>query len=82
MCSIAHGLNIKSMKEAKRHFVHRRKIWKLKQYNFREEFFANFKQNLEERDMETDVEGNLTFLKRCLLETSDKVCGRTKRPVR
>ena len=76
-------LTIKSMIERKRPFVPRRKIWKLRDSAIRDEFCANFKQNLETVDnRKTDIESKWSLLKGCLLDASDNVCGWTKGPVR
>ena len=75
-------LSVKSVKEVKRPFVARRKVWKLKKVVAREDFSAAVKQKLESLDKGTRVEDQWSALKSCLLDASDRVCGWTKGQVR
>ena len=58
-------------------FVSRCKVWRLKNETVRRHFVEEVEKRAADRSMK-DVEGAWSGLKSCLLEVSDKVCGRSK----
>jgi len=63
------------------HFVSKCKVWKLREPGMKEHFAEVVREKCEgESEGDDSVEGIWKGFKRCLLEGSDEVCGRTKRP--
>ena len=69
------GLTIKATKEAKKSFIPKRRVWKLKDVTVREEFLTETRGQVSDTFPNGTVEDLWYSLKNSLLKASDKVCG-------
>ena len=86
-CALQHqllvcDLTIKATKEAKKPFIPKRRVWKLKDATVREEFLTGIRGQVSDTCPNGSVEDLWYSLKDSLLKVSDKVCGWTSKPPR
>ena len=73
-------LNIRIEREKKKPYIPKLKVWKLREAEAKKEFVSCVEEQCLACDQTDDVEGNWRKLKKILLDSIEKVCGRTKGP--
>ena len=73
---------VDKVKMARKPFVPKRKVWKLKEEATKVEFLNKFRSKSEELNNRVSVNDIWNSIKSDLLESSDEVCGKTKGPPR
>ena len=73
-------LNIRIEREKKKLYIPKLKVWKLREAEAKKEFVSCFEEQCLACDETDYVDGNWHKLKKILLDSTEKVCGRTKGP--
>ena len=73
-------LNIRIEREKKKLYIPKLKVWKLKEAEAKKEFVSCVEEQCLACDETDDVAGNWCKLKKILLDSTEKMCGRTKGP--
>ena len=73
-------LNIRIEREKKNLYISKLKVWKLREAEAKKEFVSHVEEQCLACDETDDVEGNWYKLRKILLDSTEKVCGRTKGP--
>ena len=73
-------LNIRIEREKKKLYIPKLKVWKLREAEAKKEFVSCVEEQCLACDETDDVKGNWCKLKKILLDSTEKVCGRTKGP--
>ena len=78
---VVYDLNIRIEREKKKLYIPKLKVWKLREAEAKKAFVSCVEEQCLACDETDDVEGNCCKLKKILLDSTEKVCGRTKGPV-
>ena len=73
-------LNIRIEKEVKKQYVPKLKVWKLKDAKAKQDFASAIEEQCLADSAVNSVDEGWEKLKKILLDTTEKVCGRTKGP--
>ncbi len=75
-------LLVRAVKEVRKPFIPKRKVWRLKEDEIRQKFVRTFRVKPQRKGQDASIEDLWDSLKDDLLATSDAVCGWTKGPPR